>query len=193
MRGERNGGRKWSDGRALGTLRHAPAARRRALGITRRALFPAAWSLLACAAAQTAAAQDAGRMRYEVRGDAVFAKATLLQAGAGAAFRLGYNVRAHAAALAGTALRDAKTRTSARGDFTLRLLLDPFGETRLGPYAGGGIGVLYDGFEKTRPVAVFVLGVEGPLGRGPSWALETGLGGGVRIALIARQRAARYR
>ncbi|MGH7709774.1 MAG: hypothetical protein ACREOG_00730, partial [Gemmatimonadaceae bacterium] len=99
-----------------------------------------------------------------MRVDAILARANLVHAGVGVGVRAGYNVRAHFVAAGGVALKDGATsgRASARGDATLRLLLDPFGETRKGLSIGGGLSVLYDGFEKTRPVGVVVLGLEGP-------------------------------
>jgi len=153
--------------------------------------------LIALAAPIPAPAQaGVGRdpvVRSEVRVDAIFARVTLLQAGVGAAFRTGYNVRLHVAAAGGVALKDGEQKSSARGDATLRLLLDPFGESRNGVSIGGGVSVLHDGFEKTRPVGVVVLALEG-VPRAPIvWAVEAALGGGGRLAVVLRRRAGRYR
>lgn len=131
--------------------------------------------------------------RPELRFDAILARATLLQSGVGIAVRTGYNVRAHVALAGGVALRDGLTRSSARGDATLRLLLDPFSETRAGLSIGGGLSILYDGFEQTRPVGVLLIGIEGTARAARVWALELGLGGGVRVGLVLRPRATRTR
>jgi hypothetical protein len=132
-------------------------------------------------------------VRSELRADAVFARVNLLHAGVGLAIRTGYNVRAHIAAAGGIAVKDGDREGSARGDATLRLLLDPFGETRAGLSIGGGVSVLYDGFEKTRPVGMLVLGLEGPPRHSLVWGVEAALGGGVRLGFVFRRRAGRYR
>ncbi len=157
----------------------------------------ARWCVLLIAlAAPIAAPAQPGRepvTRSEVRVDAIFARVTLLQAGVGAAFRTGYNVRLHVAAAGGVALKDGEQKSSARGDATLRLLLDPFGESRNGVSIGGGVSVLHDGFEKTRPVGVVVLALEGAPRAPIVWAVEAALGGGVRVGVVLRRRAGRYR
>lgn len=132
-------------------------------------------------------------MRGEVRVDAIFARVNLLHAGVGAAFRTGYNVRAHVVGAGGVAFKDGEQKSSARGDATLRLLLDPYGESRNGLSIGGGVSVLYDGFEKTRAVGVVVLGLEGAPRARVGWALEAALGGGVRVGVVLRRRAGRFR
>jgi hypothetical protein len=132
-------------------------------------------------------------VRSEVRFDAISARVTLLHAGVGAAFRTGYNVRLHLAAGGGVALKDGERTSSARGDATLRVLLDPFGESRNGLSIGGGVSVLHDGFEKTRPVGLVVLGLEGSPRSAVVWAVEAALGGGVRVGIVLRRRVGRYR
>jgi hypothetical protein len=131
--------------------------------------------------------------RPEWRFDAIVARATHLQSGFGIGLRTGYNVRAHFALAGGVAFRDGLTRESARGDATLRLLLDPYGETRAGLSIGGGLSILHDGFEDTRPVGVVVIAIEGAARAARVWALEVGLGGGARIGVILRPRATRTR
>ena len=149
-------------------------------------------ALIALAPA-TLICQSESVVRSEVRTDAIFARVNLVHAGLGVAFRTAYNVRAHVAAGGGVAIKDGAREASVRGDATLRLLLDPFGESRAGLSVGGGVGVLYDGFEKTRPVGILVLGLEGPPRQPIVWALEVALGGGARIGLVLRKRAGRYR
>jgi hypothetical protein len=132
-------------------------------------------------------------VRAEARVDAIFARATTVHAGLGLGFRTGYNIRAHVVGAAGFAVEGGTTEPSARGDATLRLLLDPFGENRSGLSIGGGLTMLYDGFADTRTLGMIVVGLEGaPRGR-VVWAVEVGLGGGARVGVVLRQRAGRYR
>ncbi len=140
-----------------------------------------------------AQAQNESVVRSEARVDAIFARARLVQAGFGLAFRTGYNVRINFAAAGGVALKDGEQKASARGDGTLRLLLDPFGESRIGLSIGGGLSVLYDGFEQTRPVGVVVLGLEGRPRAPLVWSTEIALGGGARVGVVLRRRIRRYR
>ncbi|HEY7566502.1 MAG TPA: hypothetical protein VH762_02970 [Gemmatimonadaceae bacterium] len=142
---------------------------------------------------RVAEAQNESIVRGEARVDAIFARAQLFQAGFGLGFRTGYNVRINFAAAGGVAFKDGEQKGSARGDGTLRLLLDPFGESRIGLSVGGGLSVLYDGFEKTRPVGVIVLGLEGKPRAPLVWSAEVALGGGARVGVVLRRRIARYR
>lgn len=148
---------------------------------------------LAIAPILPAHAQDESIVRSEVRVDAIFARAQLVQAGLGVALRTGYNVRMNFAAAGGVAFKGSDRKSSARGDGTLRLVLDPFGESRFGLSVGGGLSVLYDGFEQTRPVGVVVLSLEGKPRAGLVWSTEIALGGGARIGVVVRRRAGRYR
>jgi hypothetical protein len=150
-------------------------------------------AILCAAAPSVMLCQNAARVRAEVRTDAIFARVNLLHAGVGVAVRTAYNVRLHLAGAGGVAIKNGEQESSVRGDATLRLLLDPFGETTTGLSIGGGVGVLHDGFEKTRPVGILVLGIEGAARKPVVWALEIGLGGGARVGLVLRPRANRYR
>lgn len=143
-----------------------------------------------CAGAQ---ASDESRVRGEVRSDVIVARAMMLHAGLGAAYRLGYNVRLHVVAAGGPAWRSSRSGESLRGDATLRLLLDPFGETGIGLSVGGGLGVLHDAFEETRPVGLVVFAIEGQPRAPLVWSLEVGLGGGARVGVVLRRRARGYR
>ncbi|MGQ0642247.1 MAG: hypothetical protein ACT4P6_15985 [Gemmatimonadaceae bacterium] len=158
----------------------------------RRVLRCAAIVALAPAALLSQTSSES-RVRTELRADAIFARVNHAHAGLGISIRTGYNIRAHVTAAGGIAFRNAENESSARGDATLRLLLDPFGETRTGLSIGGGVSVLYDGFEKTRPVGLLVLGLEGSPRTAIVWGVEVALGGGARIGLVLRRRAGRYR
>jgi hypothetical protein len=75
---------------------------------------------------------------------------------------------------------------AARGEVLGHFLLNPGGWRGVGAYAGGGIagvaGPLDDGY------LVLLLGVEARPGAGSGWAVEAGVGGGVRIAVGYRWR-----
>lgn len=150
-------------------------------------------ALALCPGALTAQTRDDSPLRPEVRADAIFARATTLHAGVGIAIRTGYNVRVHLVGAGGVAQKGGASESSVRGDGTLRLLLDPFGENRFGLSVGGGLSVLYDGFEGTRPVGVLLIALEGRPRAALVWSLEAALGGGTRVGLVLRPRVRRYR
>jgi hypothetical protein len=154
------------------------------------------WAVLVIASPLAANAQiqgDEPPVRAEARIDAIFARATLLHAGLGVGFRTGYNVRTHFVGAGGFAFKDGATEPSARADATLRLLLDPFGENPFGLSIGGGLTLLYDGFDDTRALGMIVVGLEGAPRAPIVWAVEVGLGGGARVGVVLRPRAQRYR
>ena len=127
------------------------------------------------------------RVQAELRAEAVVARhaSALLMAGANAP--LGYYVRAGAAAGLGTVWTTRGTQLAQRADLSMRFLLDPFAETRWGPYAGGGLTVRRDGAERATAGLLFLLGVEGPRGRHWSPAVELALGEGARLAVVVRR------
>ncbi len=152
-------------------------------------------AVLASAMPVIAAAQPEreSQFRAEARVDAIFARATLFHAGLGLGVRTGYNIRAHVVGAAGYAVKDGATEASARGDATLRLLLDPFGESPGGLSIGGGLTLLHDGFDKTRALGMIVIGLEGAPRARVVWAIEVGLGGGARVGVVLRPGASRHR
>jgi hypothetical protein len=78
-------------------------------------------------------------------------------------------------------------RVSVRADLLARFQLDPFREAAWGLYAAGGLSALDDGFEAPRALLTLLLGAELPSRARGGWAVEIGLGGGVRAALILRR------
>lgn len=109
---------------------------------------------------------------------------------AGANIPMGYYVRTGVSAGAGvTASRDGVVR-ALRMDGTVRFLLDPFGEHRWGPYAGGGLTVRQDGDSRPMAGLLVVLGVEAV--RRGAWtpAVECAVGQGVHLAVVWRRRRA---
>jgi len=107
---------------------------------------------------------------------------TLAAGGVYGAVRASQRVRVALTAAAGVADGDA----AGRGELLGHFLLNPGGRRGAGAYAGGGIagvvGPVDDGY------LVLLLGVEARPGAGSGWAIELGVGGGVRIAIGYRWR-----
>lgn len=127
------------------------------------------------------------RTQPEVRAELDVARhaAALLMAGANVP--LGFYVRGGAAVGAGAAWRDGGSQLALRADLTLRFLLDPFGENRWGPYAGGGFTVSRAGADRASAGLLLVLGVEGRRGRRWMPSVEAALGEGARLAIVLRK------
>ncbi len=140
-------------------------------------------SLLALGAARGAGAQA----RVQLRADALLARATAVQGGVGVETDAGLYARVGAVAGVG-ADRDG---VSGRVEGVARFVLDPLRQSRRGPYLGGGAGVSRDGRGDTHAYLLAVIGVEGgAIGgarRGWAPAVEVGLGGGARLALVLRR------
>ncbi len=77
---------------------------------------------------------------------------------------------------------------AARGELVAHFLLQP-STTGLTPYAGGGIALVSG--DGTDGYVVLVFGVESAPALPAGWALEVGLGGGVRVGAAWRWRRAR--
>lgn len=129
------------------------------------------------------------RPQWEWRAEGVAASAPSAVLGAGLNVRAGWYLRL-GAALAGGAVRTASDEWEplARLDVTTRFLLDPFGERARGLYGGAGLSVAHrsggDGLQD--PVLLMLVGLEGPRTARGAWAVELGLGGGVRLAIVRR-------
>lgn len=129
------------------------------------------------------------------------------QLGPGISVRAGWYLRAALAVLGGVSQRDSTTVGVARVEAALRFHLDPFfegsgcfrrdGQGRCrGLYAGGGLTqrVYGSGIGAQDPALLFLVGVEGRRRDSGVWALELGVGGGVRIGATWRaKRADGYR
>ena len=79
-----------------------------------------------------------------------------------------------------------------RSDLIGRFSFDPFRQSRWAPYVGGGISARYNSTAdgSSKGYLLFFLGLEGPFrGQVGGWvpAVEAGLGGGARVAVIARR------
>lgn len=123
----------------------------------------------------------------ELRAEAVVARHASALVMAGANVPAGNYMRAGAAIGAGAVALDGDARLALRADVTLRFLLDPFAETRWGPYVGAGFTVRRDAWERARAGVLLALGVEGRRGRRWSPAVEVALGEGVRFAAVWRR------
>jgi hypothetical protein len=128
-------------------------------------------------------------LQSEIRLDAIVAHATGIEAGAGLSVPAGIYVRSGLVAGIGAGRHGVEGRT----DFISRFSLDPFRQSRWAPYGGGGLSGRYrsklDG--GSRAYLLIFIGVEGPLPLGQTSgivpALELGLGGGARFAVILRR------
>ena len=151
---------------------------------------PIALSLTLVTIALPLAAQGftvAPTVQTELRAEVVVARRTSALVMAGANVPWGTYIRAGAAFGVGAVAVDGQAWLAQRADFTLRFLLDPFGETRWGPYAGGGFTLRRDGNERASAGLLLVLGVEGSRTRSFTPAVELALGEGIRLAAVLRR------
>lgn len=79
------------------------------------------------------------------------------------------------------------TRLVGRADLYSRFHLDPYAESRWGPYLIGGGSYRIDARRSGRLFLLVGLGVEGPRSNGLVSAIELGLGGGVRLGVAVRR------
>jgi hypothetical protein len=124
----------------------------------------------------------------ELRVDGIFARQSAFQAGAGIMSYAGTYMRAGVAGGIGV----SGGKVSARADLIADFHLDPFRETRWGPYVGGGMSFRHD-CDRDRAYLLALIGWEGPLKRGLAPAIEAGFVGGARLGLIIRRGRERTR
>ena len=128
-------------------------------------------------------------VQVEGRIDAIFARTPGVEGGLGLTVPGGIYVRSGLIAGLGAGRHGVEGRT----DFVARFSLDPFRQSRWAPYGGGGISGRYrselDG--GSHAYLLIFLGMEGPLplGKTSGWvpAVELGLGGGARVAIVMRR------
>jgi hypothetical protein len=125
----------------------------------------------------------------EVRVDGLVARSSAVEAAYGFSIPAGIYLRPGLVGGVGVGRHGLESRA----DLISRFSLDPFRQSRWSPYLGAGLSGRF------RPIAdggakaflLIFLGIEGPLpsGRAAGWvpAVELGLGGGARVALILRQ------
>jgi hypothetical protein len=110
------------------------------------------------------------------------AEPTLAVGGLYAAVRPSQRLRVALTTGAGIARGDA----AARGELLGHFLLNPSASGGVGAYAGGGVAGVVGA--KDEGYVVLLIGVEARPGRASGWALEAGIGGGLRIAAGYRWR-----
>ena len=149
-------------------------------------------ALLGVALAPAARAQQAARRvlpPLELRADAIDARSTrsgTLHAGAGVNIPLGSYMRLELDGAGGVTRREDADHHSGRGDALARFLLDPFAESPWGLSIGGGMSVLFADAARTHAYLVVIADLEAPRVAGVVPALQVGLGGGLRVGLVAR-------
>lgn len=145
-------------------------------------------TLGATAGARVAAAQGF-RLQPTVQAETrVFvATADEWSVGVGAGFNVpaGHYLRVAPLLAAGQRL-GADSRSFARAEVTARFHLDPFRESRWGPWVGGGVAVDWDAGEAGRPLVVVAAGADLAGTRGWRPGAEVSLGGGVRLAFTLK-------
>lgn len=139
------------------------------------------------AGAQRAQPRRPSRFQPEVRADFIGSRAAAAHLGVGFSVPATTYVRLGVVAAAGPAWSDGSANVAGRVDALARFVVDPFREFRWSPYAGGGIGALYDRTEDWRAVLVGVLGIEGPQKGRIVPAVEIGFGGGARLGVALRR------
>ncbi|HVF40161.1 MAG TPA: hypothetical protein VM939_09695 [Gemmatimonadaceae bacterium] len=161
----------------------------RVRGLFARVLSVAVAMAAAIPAKAQTTPQNPPALTWDARLDAIVASETAIHAGLAFAFPLGTYVRVGFGAAAG--FMDGSP--SGRMDTSARFLLDPFRESRWGPYAGGGVSTRFDDGRDMTTYLLLFFGVEGPISGRFSPAFELGLGGGARIGVILRRGAAERR
>ena len=126
-------------------------------------------------------------VQFEARLDALGGPPAGVQAGIGANAAAGYYFRIGADVAAGASSRDGRAVASGRVDFITRYLLDPFHESRWGPYVGGGFTAQWDQRANWRGDLLLLIGIEGPAHAGWRTSVELGLGGGARLGVVLRR------
>lgn len=167
------------------------AARRAGAGMAAVALL--ACIVVALPLAAQGHAADARRVplrpQWELRAEGVAAESPSAIGAVGLNVRAGWYVRL-GASLGGGArwIEDGPALGQVRADASVRFLLDPFAERRRGLYGGVGLSAaqLGGGIGAQPPVLLLLAGLEGQPRGGRAWALELGLGGGLRVAVVRR-------
>jgi phosphatidylglycerophosphate synthase len=132
-------------------------------------------------------AGTASRFRAEARVDAFIDGIDAVHAGAGLAADLGTYFRLAGLVGAGAANVNGATRPSGRIEVLGRFTLDPFRQARWGLYGGTGLIGRYEEGPGARGFLTLLLGAELPSRRPAVTAVELGMGGGVRLAIVVRQ------
>ena len=147
---------------------------------------PSWWAAVAILSLVPRAVPAQGPAVPEVRLDLLVGRSAALHLGAALGMRSGLYLRPTVVVAAGPAWQHDTVRTSGRVEALARFVLDPFRESSVGLYAQGGLTALYDPWERWRGLVIVAVGAELPARAGGVWAVEVGLGGGVRLGLALR-------
>ena len=128
-------------------------------------------------------------IRPLARIDAFLADVDVLHVGGGVTRELGRYVRLDGVLAAGVARARGETLGSGRAEVVGRFLLDPFLQSRWGFHGGGGIIARLDEGADPRGYITLLFGAELPNEGRWRPAIEIGIGGGTRIALVVRRGA----
>jgi hypothetical protein len=158
--------------------------------VTSRACWLAIAFALVTTASSMASAQQRQRipMYGELRGEGIFSNDRISTlAGGGIVVPAGNYTRVSFGTALGAEMRSSETRFAGRVDVVARFLLDPLREMPWGISLGGGVTVPYgDGTNGIQPLMTAVIDVEGRRRGRFTPALQVGLGGGARVALVFR-------
>lgn len=136
-------------------------------------------------------AQQPARVALELHLDATGVRAVdegALQAGVGIGVPLGLYARAAIVGAGGVTRQQEREVGSGRIDVVARVLLDPFREARWGISVGGGVSVDHAAGANWRQLLLLLLDIEGPpMRRYVVPAMQVGVGGGLRVGLVARR------
>lgn len=149
-------------------------------------------ALITLALAPAARAQQSSRSvlpPLELRADVIDPRSTkdaTLQAGVGVNLPLGSYARLEVDGAGGVTRREEVDYHSGRGDAIVRFLLDPFAESAWGLSIGGGMSALFAEGARTRGYLVAVGDLEAPRMGSIVPAVQVGLGGGLRVGIVAR-------
>jgi hypothetical protein len=145
---------------------------------------------LTSARASTATAQRQQRIPVygELRAEGIFGEHEITAlAGGGIVVPAGTYTRLTVSASAGAARTSVTTQPAGRVDVVARFLLDPLREMPWGLSLGGGLTVPYARTTQgVHPLMTALIDVEGRRGARFTPAVQVGLGGGVRVALVWR-------
>jgi hypothetical protein len=127
-------------------------------------------------------------VRAEALADAIIARRTAAEIGAGATVPIGIYVRAGGDVAGGLIAGGAQpVGPAVRADLYGRFLLDPLDEHRWGPYLTGGATYRADDRDRGRVYLLALIGVEAPRQGRVVPAIEAGYGGGFRIGFVLRR------
>ena len=156
----------------------------------------AAIALVPHHAAAQATTRGLHALRPELRADALLGERSAAHLGVGGVAPVGTYLRLTLLGTAGVSggwPTDPELRASGRVELLARFLLDPFGDQRRAPYAGGGVSARFDAHARERTYLVVLIGVEGAPRNGLVPAIEVGVGGGWRLGVVLRGERERSR